>query len=84
MDINTIKEFVLDYLQREYTLPEDIDTMELNYVDSGYVDSLALIQFIATIEDEFDISFTDDELSNPDIKVVGKLIQMIFNKANHK
>ena len=82
MDINTVKEFVLNYLQREYTLPEDIDAMELNYVDFGYVDSLALIQFIATIEDEFGISFTDDELSNPDIKVVGKLIQMIFDKAN--
>lgn len=82
MNINTVKEFVLDYLQREYTLPEDIDVMELNYVDSGYVDSLALIQFIATVEDEFGITFTDDELSNPDIKVVGKLIRMIFDKSN--
>lgn len=82
MNINTVKEFVLDYLQREYTLPEDIDVMELNYVDSGYVDSLALIQFIATIEDEFGIAFTDDELSNPDIKVVGKLIRMISDKSN--
>ena len=82
MDINDIKDFILDYLQREYTLPEEIDAMELNYVESGYVDSLALIQFIATIEDEFGISFTDDELSTPDIKVVGKLIQMIFDKAN--
>lgn len=82
MDINSVKEFVLEYLQREYTLPEDIDAMELNYVDSGYVDSLALIQFIATIEDEFGISFTDDDLSNPDIKVVGRLIRMIFEKTN--
>ena len=33
--------------------------MSLNYVESGYVDSLGLVQFIATIEDEFGI-----ELSN--------------------
>ena len=77
-----IKDFILDYLQREYSLPEDIDVMDFNYVDTGYVDSLGLIQFIATIEDEFDISFSDDDLINPDIKVIGKLIQMISDKSN--
>ena len=80
--MNGIKEFILDYIQREYTLPNDINVMELNYVESGYVDSLGLIQFIATIEDEFNISFSDEELSDPDIKIVGKLIETIFKKIN--
>ena len=80
--MENIKAFILDYIQREYTLPEDIDVMELNYVESGYVDSLGLIQFIATIEDEFNISFTDDDLANPDIKIVGKLIEIIASKMN--
>ena len=82
MSMNGIKEFILDYIQREYTLPNDINVMELNYVESGYVDSLGLIQFIATIEDEFNISFSDEELSDPDIKIVGKLIETIFKKIN--
>lgn len=81
--MDKIKDFVLDYIQREYTFPKDLDVMELNYVESGYIDSLSLIQFIATIEDEFNITFTDDELSNPDIKIVGKLIQMISNKVGN-
>ena len=80
--MDNVKEFILDYIQREYTLPDDIDVMELNYVESGYVDSLGLIQFIATIEDEFNISFTDEDLANPEIKVVGKLIEIIFEKKN--
>ena len=75
-----VKEFIVDYIQREYTISEDIDIMELNYVESGYIDSMGMIQFIAVIEDEFGISFSDDELAEPDIKVVGKLINMVVNK----
>lgn len=80
--MNNVKDFVLEYLQREYTLPSDIDVMSLNYIESGYVDSMGLIQFIATLEDEFNISFTDEDLENPDIRVVGKLIEMICSKIN--
>lgn len=75
-----VKSFVLDYIQREYTVPSEVDIMALNYIESGYVDSLGLIQFIATIEDEFEIAFSDEELENDDIKVVGKLIAMIEKK----
>ena len=75
-----IQEFVTNYIQREYTIPKDVEIASLNYIDTGYIDSLGLIQFIMTIEDEFSIEFTDDDLANPDIKVVGKLIQMIDDK----
>lgn len=75
-----VKEFIVDYIQREYTISDDIDIMALNYVESGYIDSLGMIQFIATIEDEFGVCFSDDELADPDIKVVGKLINMVVKK----
>ena len=75
-----VKEFIVDYIQREYTVPDDIDIMELNYVDEGYIDSLGLIQFIAVIEDEFGIAFTDEELAGDDIKVVGKTINLVLTK----
>ena len=79
--MENIKEFIVDYIQREYTVPEDADIMNLNYVEEGYVDSMGLIQFIAIVEDEFGIVFTDEDLSNPDIKVVGKLIEIVAAKA---
>lgn len=75
--MDKIKEFVTDYIQREYTIPENIDLMTLNYVETGYVDSLGFVQFIATLEDEFNMQFTDEEMASEDIKVVGKLIDMI-------
>ena len=77
-----IKEFIVDYIQREYTLPADTDVMELNYIESGYIDSLGFVQFVALIEEEFDIVFSDEELESPDMKVVGKLVALIDRKRN--
>lgn len=75
-----IKEFILNYIQREYTLPEGTDVDSFNYVESGYVDSLGFIQFIAILEDEFGIQFTDEEMEGGDIKVIGRLAWMIGQK----
>lgn len=80
--MKNVKEFVFNYIQREYTIPDDVDMLTLNYIESGYIDSLGMIQFIATLEDEFNITFTDDDLANPDIKVVGKLIKLVEDKLN--
>ena len=76
-----IKEFVIEYIQREYTVADDVDIMTLNYIEAGYIDSMGLLQFIATLEDEFGITFSDEDMSSPDIKVVGTLIAMIEKKV---
>ncbi|MBR2526889.1 MAG: hypothetical protein IKE58_00210 [Blautia sp.] len=75
-----VKEFIIDYIQREYTIPGDIDILTLNFVEEGYVDSLGLIQFVYTLEDEFNISFSENELKSPDIKIVGNLIRLVEAK----
>ena len=75
-----VAEFIVDYIQREYTIPDGIDIKKVNYVDEGYIDSLGLIQFISIIEDEFGIAFTDKELASQGIKTVGGLIDLIVSK----
>ena len=75
-----VKEFVTDYIQREYTVPEDKDIMTLNYIEEGYIDSMGYIQFISTIEDEFGIDFEVEDIDNPDMRIVGKLIDFINEK----
>ena len=77
-----VKEFVTEYIQREYTVPEDKDIMTLNYIEEGYIDSMGYIQFISTIEDEFDIEFEGEDIDNPDMRLVGKLIDFINKKLN--
>lgn len=75
-----VKEFVTEYIQREYTVPEDKDIMSLNYIEEGYIDSMGYIQFISTIEDEFGIDFEIEDIDNPDMRIVGKLIEFINKK----
>ena len=74
-----IKEFVTEYIQREYTVPEDVDIMTLNYIDS-----MAFIQFISTIEDEYDIEFEVEDIENPKLRIVGKLIDFIQAKIDEQ
>lgn len=79
-----VKEFVTEYIQREYTVPEDVDIMTLNYIEAGYIDSMAFIQFISTIEDEYDIEFEVEDIENPELRVVGKLIDFIKSKIGEQ
>lgn len=79
-----IKEFVTEYIQREYTVPQDVDIMTLNYIEAGYIDSMAFIQFISTIEDEYDIEFEVEDIENPKLRIVGKLIDFIQAKIDEQ
>ena len=70
-----IKEFIVDYIQREYTLPADVDVMNLNYVEAGYIDSLGFVQFVALLEDEFGIEVPDEEVEK--LHTVGDVVRFI-------
>lgn len=79
-----IEEFIVDYLQREYTIPEDVDIKKLNFVDQAYIDSLGMINFIVELEDNFGITFTDEEIASEEFKVVGTLTELIEKKLENK
>lgn len=58
--------------------------MTLNYIEAGYIDSMAFIQFISTIEDEYDIEFEVEDIENPKLRIVGKLIDFIQAKIDEQ
>ncbi len=76
-----VSDFIIRTLQKKYTIGKDIDIMKLNYVESGYVDSLGMIQFVLAIEEEFEIQFSDDEIAHPSFKIVGGLIELVERKV---
>jgi acyl carrier protein len=78
--MNDIKEFIIDYLQREYTIEVE-DIMSLNFVETGYVDSFGLLTFILSLEQEYGIEFSEEELQDPSFKVVGSLIETVAKKV---
>lgn len=75
-----VSEYVLGALQKEYTIDKSINLETFNYVENGYVDSLGIIQFVCEIEDEFGITFSDEELAFPSFQIVGELIKLIEKK----
>jgi len=79
-ELKDIKKAILDFVEREYELPADIDYESFNYMDAGYVDSMGLVQFVAILEDEFDIEFSAEELKSEDFKTLGGLEAIIRNK----
>ncbi len=79
--MKSVREFVLNYLQKEYSFPEEADVNSINYIENGYVDSIGLLKFIVELEEEFGIEFTDEELSSPGFKITGELIRLAEKKA---
>lgn len=79
----SVSDFIIDLLQKQYSVEKDVDIKNLNYVESGYVDSLGIIQFMLEIEDEFGIEFSDEELASPSFQVVGELIKLVERKVKN-
>ncbi len=76
-----IREFVLEHIQSQYTIPEGEDVDGFNYVEKGYIDSIGIISFVLELEDAYGITFTDEELTDSGFQVVGTLVDMIQKKV---
>lgn len=76
-----IRNYIVDYLEREYSLPQDVDFDTFDFVKEGYVDSMGMVQFIVLIEDEFGIAFTDEELESDEFRTVNGLAELVNSKV---
>lgn len=74
------REYILNELQKEYSFKDGVDVDAINYIAEGYIDSIGLLQFIVELEGEYGIEFTDDDLSDPEFRIVGKLIDLVEKK----
>lgn len=72
--------FITDYLQRKHPFPDGIDIATYRYLDSGHVDSLGLMAFVAAIEDKFDVEISEQDMLSEEFKCVGGVCQLIKSK----
>ena len=75
-----VRGIILDFVEREYKLPEGIDLDSFDFMENGYVDSMGLVQFVAILEDEFDIEFSADELLSSEFRTLGGLEKIVKAK----
>ena len=79
-----IRQFILDFVEREYKLPENVDYDNFDFVAEGFVDSMGMVQFVTILEDEFDFEFSAEELLSEDLRTVGRLEKLIQKKMCEK
>jgi len=75
-----IKKFVIDYIEKKGKLPKNTDIENLNYIDSGYIDSIGIIKFIVEIEQRFNVQISDEDMMSEKFKTIKGLISIIKNK----
>ncbi len=72
-----IKKFVIDYIEKKGKLPKNTDIEDLNYIDSGYIDSIGIIKFIVEIEQRFNVQISDEDIMSEKFKTVKGLADII-------
>tara|TARA_R110002072_G_scaffold298816_1_gene473255 strand:- start:10398 stop:10643 length:246 start_codon:yes stop_codon:yes gene_type:complete len=76
----TIKQFIIDELEKKQNLPSNIDIESYRYLDEGHIDSLGSMKFILTIEDKFGIELSQDDIVSELFRTIGGLVSIIDNK----
>ena len=73
MVFEKVKEILCDQLDID---PEEI-TLDTNIIDDLGADSLDLVDFVMSLEDEFDQEIPDEDIEN--IRTIGDIVSYIEN-----
>lgn len=72
-------------LSRSETMPSDQALLSAAYLDEGIIDSFALVEMIATLEQQFRIKFSAGELSSKDFRTLAGVTAIVErNLASQK
>tara|TARA_R110002072_G_scaffold132740_2_gene272957 strand:- start:8208 stop:8456 length:249 start_codon:yes stop_codon:yes gene_type:complete len=77
---DTIKQFIIDELEKKQRIPSNINIDDYRFLDEGHIDSLGAMKFIIAIEDQFSIELSPDEIVSKEFRYVGSLAQLIESK----
>ncbi len=75
-----ILQYVSGLIQKKGKLPVGSNLAEFNYIDSGYVDSIAIIKFVLDIEAKFEIEISEEDMLSPQFRTIGGLVRLIESK----
>jgi acyl carrier protein len=79
-----IKAFVLDFMNEHNPVPGETESeqMSVAYLDIGLLDSMALVELVAALEDAFGVRFEPEDLQSPEFGTVGGLIGVVSRLRN--
>ena len=77
---DSVCDYVCRLIQKKSRFPDDCVIDELDYLETGYIDSMALIKFVLDIESKFDIEISEFDMLSPQFRTVGGLVRLIGEK----
>lgn len=75
--VEAIQEFVLQLIEKDFSLPGGIDIESFSYIDKGYVDSIGVIKFVLDIESQFGIEISESDMESTGFRTVGGIVSII-------
>ena len=79
-----IKKWIIEWFEENC----DVENKEIqnslndNYFNNGWIDSLKFIVFVEKIESNFNIRFSNEEFQNEDFAIIEGLTKLIHLKIN--
>ena len=80
--MKNIKEMILDFVQKEYPLPDGVDYDTFDLIENGYIDSMSLVVFVSLLEEEYDIEFTAEEIVSKGFRTISGIEKIIKSKKH--
>jgi acyl carrier protein/D-alanine--poly(phosphoribitol) ligase subunit 2 len=78
MNLEEMKDLVLNYVKEEYTEVEDTEiTYDTPLISSGYVDSFSMVSLLVFLENKFKIKIPPSNASAEAFDSVDKIVKLV-------
>jgi len=78
MNIDEIKELILDYVKKEYLDEEEIEiTYDTPLISSGYVDSFSMVSLLVFLENRFKIKIPPSKATPEAFDSVNRITDLV-------
>jgi acyl carrier protein len=78
---NWIKEW---FISRGKPLVRAQEGLDVDYLQSGLLTSLEIVEFVAAIEDHFGMQFSESEMQDPRFSTIGGMAELIGAALNRE
>lgn len=69
---------ILEFFKSKGTIPQsESEQLNYNYLDTGLLDSMQLVEMIVLLEDQFKIQFSMEDLQSEEFRTIGGLINIV-------
>jgi acyl carrier protein len=58
------------------------EALQIDYLQSGLLSSLEIVEFVAELEDRFGVQFSEEEMQDPRFSTIGGIAQLVIAGLN--